>query len=37
MTTLLHVRERRGESYGLQAICEGGGVANVTIVERSEI
>lgn len=34
MTTLLHEMERRGSRYGLQTMCEGGGVANVTILER---
>ena len=34
MTTLLHELERRGGRYGLQAICEGGGTANATIIER---
>jgi len=34
MTTLLHEMERRGLRYGLQAICEGGGTANATIIER---
>ena len=34
MTTLLHELERRGAKYGLQAICEGGGTANATIIER---
>ena len=34
MTTLLHELERRGARYGLQAICEGGGTANATIIER---
>jgi acetyl-CoA C-acetyltransferase len=34
MTTLLHELERRGARYGLQTMCEGGGQANVTIVER---
>jgi len=34
MTTLLHELERRGGRYGLQTMCEGGGQANVTIVER---
>jgi acetyl-CoA C-acetyltransferase len=33
-TTLLHELERRGARYGLQTMCEGGGQANVTIVER---
>ncbi|MFE9254566.1 acetyl-CoA C-acetyltransferase [Streptomyces sp. NPDC006879] len=34
MTTLLHELERSGGRYGLQTICEGGGQANVTIIER---
>ena len=34
MTTLLHELERRKSRYGLQTMCEGGGVANVTIIER---
>jgi acetyl-CoA C-acetyltransferase len=34
MTTLLHELERTGGRYGLQTMCEGGGVANVTILER---
>ncbi|WP_369199622.1 acetyl-CoA C-acetyltransferase [Streptomyces sp. PU-14G] len=34
MTTLLHELERSGGRYGLQTMCEGGGQANVTIVER---
>ena len=34
MTTLLHELERSGGRYGLQAMCEGGGQANVTIIER---
>jgi acetyl-CoA C-acetyltransferase len=34
MTTLLGVLEQRGGRYGLQTMCEGGGMANVTIVER---
>jgi acetyl-CoA C-acetyltransferase len=33
MTTLLHALEARGKRYGLQTMCEGGGLANVTIVE----
>jgi acetyl-CoA C-acetyltransferase len=33
MTTLLHELERTGSRYGLQTMCEGGGQANVTIVE----
>jgi acetyl-CoA C-acetyltransferase len=34
MTTLLHEMERRGAKLGLQTMCEGGGQANVTIIER---
>ncbi|TLZ08497.1 MAG: acetyl-CoA C-acetyltransferase [Gammaproteobacteria bacterium] len=34
MTSLLHELERRGARYGLQTMCEGGGQANVTIIER---
>ena len=34
MTTLLYEMERRGARYGLQTMCEGGGQANVTIIER---
>ena len=34
MTTLLHELERTGGRYGLQTMCEGGGQANVTILER---
>jgi acetyl-CoA C-acetyltransferase len=34
MTTLLHAMERTGARYGLQTMCEGGGQANVTIIER---
>ena len=34
MTTLLHELERTNGRYGLQAICEGGGTANATIIER---
>ncbi len=33
MTTLLHEMERRDGTYGLQAICEGGGTANATILK----
>jgi acetyl-CoA C-acetyltransferase len=33
MTTLLHALRARGARYGLQTMCEGGGLANVTIVE----
>jgi acetyl-CoA C-acetyltransferase len=34
MTTLLHELERTSGRYGLQTMCEGGGQANVTIIER---
>lgn len=34
MTGLLHELERSGGRYGLQTMCEGGGLANVTIIER---
>jgi acetyl-CoA acetyltransferase len=34
MTVLLNELERTGGRYGLQAICEGGGTANGTIIER---
>ncbi|MBP7667358.1 MAG: acetyl-CoA C-acetyltransferase [Burkholderiaceae bacterium] len=34
MTTLVHALHARGKRYGLQTMCEGGGLANVTIVER---
>lgn len=34
MTTLVHELERRNARYGLQAVCEGLGMANATIIER---
>jgi acetyl-CoA acetyltransferase len=34
MTTLLHELERSGGRYGLQTMCEGGGLANATLIER---
>ncbi len=34
MTTMLAELERTGGRYGLQTMCEGGGQANVTIIER---
>jgi acetyl-CoA acetyltransferase family protein len=34
MTTLLHELERTGGRYGLQTMCEGGGLANATLIER---
>jgi len=33
MATLVHGLRARSKKYGLQAMCEGGGMANVTIVE----
>jgi acetyl-CoA C-acetyltransferase len=34
MTTLINVLKKRNKKYGLQTMCEGGGLANVTIIER---
>jgi acetyl-CoA C-acetyltransferase len=34
MTTLVHALGVRGKRYGLQTMCEGGGMANVTVIER---
>ena len=34
MATLVHALKARGKRYGLQTMCEGGGLANVTIIER---
>lgn len=34
MTTLVHALHDRGGRYGLQTMCEGGGMANVTIIEK---
>jgi acetyl-CoA C-acetyltransferase len=34
MATLLNALEASGGRYGLQTMCEGGGQANVTIIER---
>jgi acetyl-CoA acetyltransferase family protein len=34
MTTLVHELERSGGRYGMQTMCEGGGMANATIIER---
>ncbi len=34
MTTLVNALEQRGGRCGLQTMCEGGGMANVTIIER---
>lgn len=33
MATLVHALRKRGKKYGLQTMCEGGGIANVTLVE----
>jgi acetyl-CoA C-acetyltransferase len=33
MATLVHALKTRGKTWGLQTMCEGGGLANVTIVE----
>jgi acetyl-CoA C-acetyltransferase len=33
LATLVHALRTRGKRYGLQTMCEGGGIANVTIVE----
>jgi acetyl-CoA C-acetyltransferase len=33
MATLVHALKGRGKKWGLQTMCEGGGLANVTIVE----
>jgi acetyl-CoA C-acetyltransferase len=34
MATLVHALHRHGKRFGLQTMCEGGGIANVTIIER---
>jgi acetyl-CoA acyltransferase len=34
MTTLVNALEQRGGRYGLQTMCEGGGMADATIIER---
>ena len=34
MATLVNALKRHGKTWGLQTMCEGGGIANVTIVER---
>jgi acetyl-CoA C-acetyltransferase len=34
MTTLVHEMQRSEARYGLQSMCEGGGMANATILER---
>ena len=35
MTTLVHALKAHGKRYGLQTMCEGGGIANVTILEAA--
>jgi acetyl-CoA acetyltransferase len=34
MSTLVHELQRTGRRYGLQTMCEGGGMANATVLER---
>jgi acetyl-CoA C-acetyltransferase len=34
MATLVHALRAQRKRYGLQTMCEGGGMANVTIIER---
>jgi acetyl-CoA acetyltransferase len=34
MTTLVNALQHSGKRYGLQTMCEGGGMANATIIER---
>jgi acetyl-CoA C-acetyltransferase len=34
MSTLVYALRNSGKRYGLQTMCEGGGLANVTIIER---
>jgi acetyl-CoA C-acetyltransferase len=34
LATLLNALKTHGKRWGLQTMCEGGGIANVTIVER---
>lgn len=36
MTTLVNALQQHGKRYGLQTMCEGGGMANATIIERLE-
>ncbi len=36
MTTLVHALRHSGKRFGLQTMCEGGGMANATIIERLE-
>ena len=34
MSTLVHELQQSGRRYGLQTMCEGGGMANATLIER---
>ena len=34
MTTLVNAMEQRGARFGLQTMCEAGGLANATVLER---
>jgi acetyl-CoA acyltransferase len=34
MTTMVNALEQRGDRHALQTMCEGGGMANATIIER---
>jgi acetyl-CoA C-acetyltransferase len=36
LTTLVHELHRRGARWGVETVCEGGGLANATLIERSE-
>jgi acetyl-CoA acyltransferase len=36
MTTMVNALEQRGGRYALQTMCEGGGMANATIIERMD-
>jgi acetyl-CoA C-acetyltransferase len=36
MATLVHALKTKGGRYGLQTMCEGGGLANVTIIENMQ-
>ncbi len=36
MSTMLYALKRQKKRYGLQSMCEGGGMANVTIIENMQ-
>ena len=36
MTTMLHALKQKNKRYGLQSMCEGGGMANVIIIENMQ-